>query len=185
MTQKIFKSLCETYTQMDQAWDTIARNYGFQCNGCNDNCCKSLFFHHTKVEKAYLRHGFSLLDTKTQKKILGNAKNYLEKTFQEAGVEKSKKIMCPVNENGSCLLYPFRPMICRLHGLPHELCRPNASKIMGPGCDAGNFEDKPYIAFDRTPFYREMARIEISFCSTTGQAGRIKETIAHMLTTRP
>ena len=166
---------------MDSAWDAVAQKYGFECNGCSDNCCQSLFYHHTHVEKAYLNHGLKHLATEKQKIILRRAADYVKITFQSHGHGHSKKIMCPANEDGKCLLYPYRPMICRLHGLPHELSRPGSAPVKGPGCDAGNFTAYNYIPFDRTPFYRQMARIEMQFQTSTQQSGRIKETIAQML----
>jgi len=52
---------------------------------------------------------------------------------------------------------------------------------MGKGCDAGSFNDKPYIKLDRTPFYRQMAQIELAFRQDAKKTGKIKETIAQML----
>ncbi|MCP4669737.1 MAG: hypothetical protein GY857_00395 [Desulfobacula sp.] len=181
MEPEIFKPLINLFDSMDKTWNQIAASYSFQCNGCEDNCCKSLFFHHTYIEKAYLIHGFNGLDKSRQAVILNRAHNYCNKTFNQPGTSKSQKINCPVNENGLCILYQFRPMICRLHGLPHELTRPGFNRVKSPGCNAGLFNDKPYIKFDRTPFYREMAQIESLFCRTMNKTGRIKESIAQML----
>jgi len=72
-------------------------------------------------------------------------------------------------------------MICRLHGLPHELCIPGATPVKKPGCCAGQFDDKPYIKFDRTPFYKQMAQIEMKFRQDFNKIDKIKETIAQML----
>jgi len=182
-----FSSLIGLYKKMDAAFDSVAEHYGFRCNGCKDNCCRSLFFHHTFVEKAFLQYGFSRMDIKMRKKIHKNAAAYVSKTFygslpQKHMPQKSLKLMCPLNQDGRCTLYFFRPMICRLHGLPHELKRPaDACAVRGPGCDAGGFDDKTYIPFDRTLFYIQMAAIEQTFRKNTGHTGKIRETIAHML----
>ncbi len=72
-------------------------------------------------------------------------------------------------------------MICRMHGLPHELHKPGFPIIKGPGCDAGRFDEKDYIPFDRTPFYREMAGVEMGFRTAFGKSGKIRETIAQIL----
>ena len=181
MADKTFKPLAALYDTMDKTWNQIAEGYHFKCNGCENNCCKSLFFHHTHIEKAYLLHGFNQLDQDRKVKILGKAKNYCAKTFCKSPEIKSLKIYCPVNENGRCLLYSYRPMICRLHGLPHELSRPGFKPAKGPGCDAGLFDDKTYIKFDRTSFYQKMAQIEMTFRQVSNKAGKIKETVAQML----
>lgn len=181
MQTNIFQPLIDTYRQMDRQWDTIAQKYQFKCNGCEDNCCQSLFFHFTHVEKDYLIHGFKQLATDMQTESLKRARHYLNTTFTPDIPPQSKKIMCPVNESGQCLLYQYRPMICRLHGLPHELHRPGSAPVKGPGCYAGNFQEQPYFPFDRTPFYRMMAQIEMEYQTETGKAGKIKQTIAQML----
>lgn len=181
LTKDIFIKLQDLYAQMDTAWDETAVTYGFQCNGCEDNCCRSLFFHHTQVEKAYLVHGFEKLDIALKTSILENAEQYIEQTFDRSGNAESKKILCPVNKKEKCLLYPYRPMICRLHGLPHQLTRPDGEILKGTGCNAGQFESKSYTVFDRTPFYQQMARTEMAFRSRTGQTGKIKETVAQMI----
>jgi hypothetical protein len=74
-------------------------------------------------------------------------------------------------------------MICRMHGIPHQLQKPGRKVIVGPGC--GTFDDccshKGYFKFDRTPFYLEMAKLENEFKQTVGIAGKIKMTVAEMI----
>ena len=181
ITNDFFNELKNLYDRMDSAWDETALTYDFKCNGCEDNCCRSLFFHHTHVEKAYLMHGFKKLDNTVKAAIKKNARQYIEQTFDRSGTAESKKILCPVNKKGKCLLYPYRPMICRLHGLPHQLTRPDGSIIKGTGCNAGQFEAKSYTVFDRTLFYQQMAKTEMAFRNRTSQTGKIKETVAHMI----
>jgi len=174
-------SILILYQSMDETWNKIAALYQFQCTSCEDNCCKALFFHHTHVEKAYLRHGFDQLELDKKNEILSRAENYCQQTFIKNEAGKSRKIMCPLNEKGRCILYPYRPMICRLHGLPHEIRKPGCSPLTGKGCSVGRFDDKAYIPFDRTPFYQDMARIEADYRQTSKKTGKIKETVAQML----
>ena len=181
MTQNPFKALKDLYKDMDQTWGKIAAGYNFICNGCKDNCCNSLFFHHTYIEKTYLIHGFNRLDQDLKKNILNRADIYIKKTFSENLKINTSTIFCPVNENGRCLLSTYSPMTCRPHGLPHELCKPGFEPVKAPGCDAGLFDDKPYIKFDRTPFYQQMALIETRFRQDFNKTGKIKESIAQML----
>lgn len=181
MNNHQFPLLSALYKRMDQAYDRVAGQYGFQCRGCMDNCCRSLFFHHTHIEKAYLLSGFNLLEQEQKKEVCKKAAVYVDKTFSTGTEPKSLKLICPLNKDGLCILYPYRPMICRLHGLPHELNRPGAPPLKGPGCDAGEFGQTDYIPFDRTPFYVEMARIEKAFRKSEHKNGKIRETIAQML----
>ncbi|MDD9302814.1 MAG: hypothetical protein HUK40_10975 [Desulfobacter sp.] len=181
-----FHQLSDLFSTMDHAWDKISAQYQFQCQGCKDNCCFSLFYHHTHVEKAYLLHGFNTLVPEDQKEILTQAKSYCKSTFfkDENTCKKapeSQKIPCPLLLDGKCRLYKFRPMICRMHGLPHEIHKPGVPVIKGPGCSAGQFDTKPYVPFDRTPFYRQMAKVEMDYRYATGKTQKIKLTIAQML----
>jgi len=102
------------------------------------------------------------------------------------GAERGNKAfrhMCPLNDAGLCVLYDYRPMICRLHGIPHELSPPGQAKTFGAGCDA--FEAQcghiAYRPFDRTPFYTGLAGLERRFREQTGAAGKFKMTVAGML----
>lgn len=176
-----FSSLIGLYRKMDAAYDQVAARYGFHCNGCEDNCCRSLFFHHTFIEKAFLIHGFSQMEKAVQRQIRQRAAAYVSRTFCDGGVHRSLKLMCPLNNQGRCTLYFFRPMICRLHGLPHELHPPGRPMVSGPGCDAGNFSATPYIPFDRTPFYVQMRALEHSFRQQSFRTGKLRQTIAQML----
>ncbi|MBU1195674.1 MAG: hypothetical protein KKE62_08595 [Proteobacteria bacterium] len=181
MAEDSFLSLARFYQQMDKQWDITAAEYHFECTGCKDNCCTALFFHHSYIEKAYFLKGFQTLAADVQKKILDRAHDYCNKTFRPDAPAKSLKIMCPANDEGKCLLYHYRPMICRLHGLPHEVIRPGSEPVMGKGCPAGGFDRFPYKKFDRTPFYQQMARLEIEFRQASGMSGKIKQSIAQIL----
>ena len=177
-----FSSIILLYEKMDAAWNETARKYGFTCNGCSDNCCETLFFHHTHMEKAYLRHGFKSLSPPRRKKIKKKARQFIQATAMAEERKEPIRIMCPANEKGQCTLYRFRPMICRLHGIPHQLKRPGAPILKSPGCLAGEplFNAGDHV-FDRTPFYQEMSLLEMQYCKAHGKTTRIKQTIAQML----
>jgi len=178
----VFSDLIALYERMDAAWNATAAGYGFTCNGCHDNCCATLFFHHTHMERAYLRHGFKTLGPALKKGIRKKAKEFIQIMTDAKDNIEPIRIMCPANKNGLCALYTYRPMICRLHGIPHQLKKPGGPMIKAPGCHAGEdlfkAADHP---FDRTPFYKEMSLAEMQFCRTHGKTNRIRQTIAQML----
>jgi Fe-S-cluster containining protein len=186
--KEIFKQLENLYLEMDRAWEAVAILYGFQCNGCDENCCETEFFHHTLVEKAYLLKGVNEL---LPPKIIAAKKRAKKVVTKRAIASKrgeSIRIMCPLNEEQKCIIYKFRPMICRLHGIPHELLKPTYSNptniALSSGCKAGAelFDKIGYIKFDRTPFYLKMAEIEKEYLNrVVGKFVRNKETIAQML----
>ena len=92
-------------------------------------------------------------------------------------------IMCPLNDNGRCILYAYRPMICRMHGIPYEFQKPGQKIINCPGCQTFDerCSDKRYYPFDRTPFYFVMANLENEFKQTVGITGKLKATITEMI----
>jgi Fe-S-cluster containining protein len=178
-----FKQLSTLYTRMDTAWTAAAAHYGFHCQGCVDNCCETEFHHHTHIEKHYLLAGLKTLDPGTAEKIRTRAATVCEQREDARKTGATARVMCPLNSQGLCQLYDFRPMICRLHGIPHELQRPGAPAIQGPGCETGDplFSAASYLKFDRTPFYADMASIEMAYRTAIENPGKIRETIAEML----
>jgi len=180
---KFFTKLSVIYDTMDKSWDKAASAYGFKCTGCSENCCETEFYHYTYIEKDYLLSRIKTLEQEERKQVLSRAEKINSQRALAKKAGKSIRIMCPLNKNNLCMLYKFRPMICRLHGIPHELCKPFSKPVINPGCDAGAplFNSKGYIKFDRTPFYSEMAALEINYRAATGKSKKIKQTIAQML----
>ncbi len=168
--------LAAIFRKMDERYDETAGEYGFVCTGCEDSCCQTRFYHHTLIEYFYLKSGLESLSSADRARIHSRALNVNSKP--------APGVMCPLNEDGRCRLYAHRPMICRLHGLPHELNHPIKGKAKGPGCHEFIIQcgGKSYIPFDRTPLYRELADLEKSFRQETGLSAKMKMTISDMLT---
>ena len=166
------------YDSMDRAYEEAAAFYGFACRGCEDNCCTTYFFHYTVAEYLYLLQGFWALEERTKKGIGERAMNMCDPS-------KRDNYLCPLNLCGRCLLYPYRTMICRLHGLPFEVVRPNGQKDEGPGCP--KFENErtpaalPYRRIERTPFYTDLANLEREIRAEVPALWRFKKTIAEMI----
>jgi Fe-S-cluster containining protein len=173
--EQFFRKLELLYYKMDKAFNKTAEHYGFKCNGCKDNCCKSFFYHHTFIEKDYLVNKAKEFDHDKKITLKKSAVLYLD-TIEN-------KPLCPLNRDELCILYNARPMICRLHGIPHHLNLPGIEIKQNPGCDAGAscFKSASYFSFDRIPFYREMVEIEKEYRQKFDLNGKTKQTIAHML----
>ncbi|MBW1898368.1 MAG: hypothetical protein JRI61_04830 [Deltaproteobacteria bacterium] len=77
-----FIRLQKIYSNMDEQYRQTAEYYGFNCRGCDDNCCRTLFFHHTHIEFFYLMEGIDALC-----QIFGN----LSSKEQKLQIKKQRK----------------------------------------------------------------------------------------------
>lgn len=162
---------------MDAAYARVAETYRFTCSGCADNCCWSRFHHHTLVEYLDLKTGLAQLAPDLRQRIATRARKAVRTPVD-------RRIACPLLENERCLLYDRRPMICRLHGIPHRLVRPDETVLEGDGCATFHARCGPAIRrLDRTPFYRQMATLEKELRAETGFAARLNLTVAEMIAT--
>ena len=165
------------FADMDAAYERAAAAAGFDCRGCEESCCRTVFHHHTFIEAFYLREGLRALPPRERDEILAAARLV-------AAAEPGARPMCPLNTGGRCRLYAHRPMICRLHGVAHEMHPPGRPVVIGAGCQ--EYERCRGAArqgerFDRTPLYARLAALESDFREAEGLRRRIKLTIAEIL----
>jgi Fe-S-cluster containining protein len=177
------EKLADLFSRMEKAYETVAAAYGFECAGCEDNCCLTLFYHHTLLEYLYLYRGYAQLPAAERARLQHAAAQVNQALEQADKKRKAVRSMCPLNREGRCTLYRYRPMICRLHGIPNEMRRSGHAPARGAGC--GDFDrqcgDRPYIPFDRTPLYAEMARAEQTLREAVGFREKIRLTVAQMI----
>ena len=143
------RQVAELYQDMEAAYDQTAKAFDFSCSGCPDNCCDSYFLHHTFTEWAYLWHGLKSLDSNQLHDISQRAAEYLVES--EAALVQGKRplIMCPLNRDGLCALYPYRLMICRLHGIPATFTRPDGKNSSSRAVFAARKLSRPIIPLRR------------------------------------
>jgi len=104
--------------------------------GCSE-CCRAMF-DITLLDALYLKTGFDRLDAGVKARVLHKVKkrlrhlqtlwpdfkapyilNYRPEEEWEILMPDEDETPCPLlGEDGTCLVYDFRPMTCRLHGLP-------------------------------------------------------------------
>jgi len=178
--------LKQIYAAMDRAYNRAAGRYSFACDGCRDSCCRSRFYHHTIIEYDYLIQGLKTLNLAKRKEVTARALHVVDETTRADQSGTAVRIMCPLNFDELCILYPYRPMICRLHGIPHELQKPGQNPVYGPGCETFDHRCGPrgYVKFDRTPFYRQVAMLEQQVKQALGFDGKIRMTVAEMIRTQ-
>lgn len=83
--------------------------------GCSE-CCEKGDYPVSQLELEYMMQGFIALDDETKIKIQNNIK-----AMEKGGV-------CPFLLDKKCSIYPFRPIVCRVHGLAY-LCREKVVKV--------------------------------------------------------
>ena len=176
----------DLYDRMGKAYDRAAACYGFSCNGCDENCCEERFYHHTLSEFLYLLRGIQSCDEEKRKEVFDRARKVAELYRIHDATGGAKRVMCPLNTDGLCSLYAQRLMICRLHGVPYRMRRPDGTETQGTGCHKVKWnmssEKNSECMFDRTGLYRELSGIEIELRHKLGFGHRIKMTIAEMIT---
>ena len=114
-----------------------ARPQAIACGaGCSE-CCRGLF-DITLLDACYLKSGFDRLEPQVQAAVRTKASarlhelqrlwpdfrepfalNYRPEEEWEALMPEEDETPCPLVDNdGRCILYEFRPMTCRLNGIP-------------------------------------------------------------------
>lgn len=157
---EIFKKYEHLVQQLDQVFETVRRQHPecVTCGlGCSD-CCHALF-DLSMVEALYINRRFlETVDDRRKAEIIEAANRADRKTYQlkrkafkaiEAGEKTTEQVLfemanerirCPLlNRQSQCDLYPFRPITCRLYGIP------TAIDGRGHTCGQSAFiEGRPY-----------------------------------------
>ena len=185
--------LADLYRRMEEEYDRVAGVLSFNCTGCPDNCCDSYFLHHTYVEWFYLWEGLASLDAGRRALIEERARQYVLQCEQALARQERPQLMCPLNDDGLCGLYGHRLMICRMHGVPSAMVRPDGRRFNFPGCfrcqemveaQQPEMAEKPEV--DRTAFYRELVDLEHELLGPRRHyLPRAKLTIAEMIVKGP
>jgi len=175
--------LTKIFAEIDLKYNEAAKYYGFNCNSCQDNCCKTKFYHHTFIEFFYIQKGFENLKSGEKIEIKVRALLNLKEYAEAEKKNKKIQVMCPFNSKGMCVIYFFRPLICRLHGISHELVQPYHNIVYGQGCECfiSKCGEKKYYKFDRTPFYLKISQLEKGLKNQLGFTQKFKMTLSQMI----
>jgi Fe-S-cluster containining protein len=190
LAEKQLRELEDIYEKLQQEYARVAATLEFSCSGCPDNCCDSYFLHHTYVEWGYLWLGIKRLDPLRQQTLIARAKTSLTRYAEEMAAGRRPQVMCPLNEDGLCVVYEHRLLVCRTHGVPATMTRPDGQTLHFPGCFrcqdiARSLDDQPpYVA--RTPLLTRLALLENELLHNKRHLlPRVKMTIAEMLVKGP
>jgi Fe-S-cluster containining protein len=186
--------LADIYTTMEQRYDRTASEIGLGCAGCPDNCCDSYFLHHTYCEWAYLWEGIQALDDQTRQRITLRSQQYVAESRKVLARGERPNLTCPLlNDDGRCSLYAHRLMICRLHGVPAAMTRPDGRTLKFPGCFRcqeivrEKYEREKDVPFmDRTELLGRIAALESELLGGKRHLfPKVRRTIAEMITAGP
>lgn len=189
LSSPMISRIKKLYEEMEASYDNVASTLGFSCYGCPDNCCDSYFLHFTYAEWSYLWFGFQQLDGEQQQRIIDRSQEYVAGCREAEAKGERPQLMCPLNEDGLCGLYPYRLMVCRTHGVPAVMTRPDGQKLDFPGCfrcqeivDNKSQPGEELVRMKRTGLLNELVRIENDlFQGKRHLFPKIRLTIAEML----
>lgn len=192
LSAELAADLAALYRDMESAYERVAEQLHHSCDGCPDNCCDSYFTHHTYIEWAYLWIGLAELSAERLHQVAVRAARCIESYAHASEHGKRPQIMCPLNDNGRCSLYRYRLMVCRTHGVPAVMTRPDGRVIRFPGCFRcqEQVETPPgqqhLPVMERTGLLRRLVDLEQRFVGgrRTG-APRLAMTIADMVVDGP
>jgi len=186
------EELEDIYQELQKEYERLAGELDFSCSGCPDNCCDSYFLHHTYAEWAYLWEGVRQLAQSDQDALVERARSYLEACEEAESRGERPQVMCPINSDGLCQLYKHRLLVCRTHGVPARITRPDGRAMEFPGCFRCQeiVEEKgPALAIkpvERTPLLRRLALLENNLLYMKRHLHpKVKLTIAEMLVKGP
>ncbi len=193
LSDELSEELRKIYENMESDYNEVAQSLTFSCDGCSDNCCDSYFLHHTYTEWAYLWRGFRKLDDSRQQELIQRSKQYIVACEEAESKGERPQVMCPLLDDGRCSLYTHRLMVCRTHGVPAAMRRPDGKVLHFPGCFRcqaivkKNFpDDSQAPQVERTPLLQRLVGVEREFIGEKLHLyPRVKLTIAQMLVNGP
>ena len=164
---QLYRSYELLVDKADQAFQDMQQKHGecIRCQrGCSD-CCHAVFGLFL-IEVAYLKQHFDKLEKdkikaalwrcneadKALKRLEKMLESYKDDPHMQAYSISRERIRCPLlDDNMQCILYPFRPITCRVYGIP--------TKIQGSARVCGNSGFKKgmtYPVFDLDAVYRDL-----------------------------
>ena len=194
LSPELSRELSDIYQALQEEYDKIAEQIPLTCQGCPDNCCDSYFQHHTYCEWAYLWQGLRQLAEAELELVKERARAYVRKSAEVLAEGGRPQLICPLlNEDGLCSLYHHRMLVCRMHGIPATLTRPDGQSMRFPGCFRcqeivkENFKQESEApAMDRTLLFHKLAGLETKLMGNRRHLyPRVKKTIADMIVEGP
>ncbi len=164
---RLFKSYELLVDKADAAFRKMEKEHG-TCINCQRHCsdCCHAVFGLFLIEAAYIKQHFDQLDSKVGREALLRC-NDTERALKRLEIRLQRcendpqmqthllgreRIRCPLlDENQDCILYPYRPITCRVYGIPTKI--QGKARVCGK---AGFKRGESYPAFDLDEVYRDL-----------------------------
>jgi Fe-S-cluster containining protein len=166
--------------QADRAFDDIQGRYP-ECVECRlhcSDCCHAVFGVFI-VEAVYLQRYFSQLKEEQRQEALERARQadrdleeiqkrmaeYKDNPDLSALALSRERMACPLlDRNEECILYPRRPLTCRVYGIP------TAIRGKSHVCDKAHFKDgETYPTFDLDAAYKALHQLSKDLLQEAGK----------------
>jgi len=176
----LFKSYELLVDKAEAAFREMEKAHG-SCMKCEPHCsdCCHAIFGLFLVEAGVLKEHFDRLDDEEKRAALSRCEE-AEKSLErlqnmlrahegdpqmQAYLMSRERIPCPLlNGNQECILYPYRPITCRVYGIP--------TKIQGKArvCWKTEFKkDERYPIFDLDGVYRDLFFLSTELIKSAGR----------------
>ena len=184
----LFEKYKHLVAKGDAAFETMEQEHGscIKCKiGCSD-CCHAIFGLFL-IEAAYIQEHFNGLDRKVRREALKRAETYekelkrIEEKLQaheddphvKTYALSKERVRCPLlNEDEECIIYPHRPMTCRVYGIPTAI--QGKARVCGK---AAFKRGESYPTFDLDGCYQELFRLSKELLVRMGQSDMEKASL--------
>ncbi len=172
---RIIKKYASFLEKSSERFREATRKHGVGCRrGCYE-CCSVGFFDITLLDAIYLRAALRQVPALVRDRVIAKANEQLDilekkKAFSrkdpllkslpaiDAISRRSAKMSCPaLDDSGVCLIYDYRPHICRIFG-PTIRGPRRAVRLEGCGYFTKNIPEDDYPIFDHYGEEKEIQR---------------------------
>lgn len=176
----LFRSYELLVDKAEAAFQGMQKDHS-SCIKCEPHCsdCCHAIFGLFLIEAGYLKEHLDELTNEEKRAALLRCEEAekslerLQKMLQahegdpqmQAYIMSRERIPCPLlNENQDCILYPYRPITCRVYGIP--------TKVQGKArvCWKAEFKkDERYPVFDLDGVYRDLYFLSTELLKSAGK----------------
>jgi len=180
MFTELFREYEELLAIADQAFRRMEQDYGneIKCEIHCTDCCYAIFGLFL-IESVYIKYHFDQLNDSEKREALLRADQadedlanlekrlavYQDDAQLQAYALARQRVRCPLlNDQQECILYPYRPITCRVYGIPTAI-NGKARVCWKAGFERG----ESYPTFDLDAVYRHLYRLSRELLEKAGQ----------------